>query len=135
FECGALLIQGAPPACSSVAALQDTGLIVVVVAVATAGALDVLDAGVRGLGAGVGHAGCDERFDLVPPRVDGVPQCPGFGHIRGEHGDPQLPACGGGRLDVVAGQQHPGVFFDGPGSTDLIGGVITIKDVLEPSQG
>ena len=35
------------------------------VAVAAAGALDLLDRGVRGFGAGVGDAGDDEGLDLV----------------------------------------------------------------------
>jgi len=47
-----------------------------------AGAFDVLDGGVGGLGAGVGDASDDEDFDLGPSGVDGVPQPVGLGHVR-----------------------------------------------------
>ena len=39
----------------------------------------LLDAGIRGLGPGIGHAGDQEDFDLGPPGVDGFPQPPGLG--------------------------------------------------------
>ncbi len=60
---GALAGQAGLPRLVGVAE-QDAGLVVGVVAVAAPGPLDVLDGGVRGLGAGVGHAG---DLDGGPP--------------------------------------------------------------------
>src|SRR4051812_44277339 len=53
---------------------QDMSAVVGGIAVAAAGALDVLDRGVRGLGAGVGDAGDEQHLDRVPPGVDGGPE-------------------------------------------------------------
>jgi hypothetical protein len=42
---------------------QDTGLVVRRISVAPAGPFNVLDAGVRGLGTGIGDAVCDQHLD------------------------------------------------------------------------
>ncbi len=51
------------------------------VSVPSPGSFDLLDDGVRGLGAGVRDAGRDQGEDLGPPRVHGVPQAPGLGQV------------------------------------------------------
>lgn len=54
---------------------------------------DLLDAGARGLGSGVGDAGDDEDFDGRPPGLDGGQEPVGLGHrCQGDGVDQDGPA-------------------------------------------
>lgn len=104
-------------------------MIVLLVAEPAAGALDLLDPGVRRLGPGVGDLGADEDFDLGPPVPDGGGEFIGLGHVSGGHGhfevDPGVLDC----RDVPGGQQGPQALLDRPGSCDLLV-VLIIEDLL-----
>src|SRR5215207_4476009 len=97
---------------------QDTGLVMRWISVSPTGPFDVLDAGVRGLGASIGDPVGDEDFDGWPPGLDGGPQPPRLLYVSGQHVAAQDHFLGAGLLDGVDGEEPPELFLDAPGAAE-----------------
>ena len=101
-------------------------MVVLVVAVAPPGPLDVFYGGVRRLGAGVGDPAGDEHLDGGPPCVQGVGQSRGFVGVGGGH--PVVEAGLGLSCGVEGGafQDEAEAFLDAPGGAELAGVGMTL---------
>jgi hypothetical protein len=76
-------------------------------AIPVAGALDVLDCDVRGLGASVRGAGGDEGLDLGPPRIDGLLQPISLGQLGAQDAQVEHPPAFAGLLHRGRYQGQP----------------------------
>src|SRR5512132_103381 len=111
---------------------QDTGLVMRWISVAPAGPFDVLDAGVRGLGASIGNPVGNEDFDGWPPGLDGGPQPPSLLHVGGQHVAAQDHLVLPGLMEVLHLEEPPELLLHPPGRRELVGGVVGGEYGLEP---
>lgn len=102
---------------------------------ASAGPLDVFDAGVVGFAFPRGRAGIDEDFDLLPPAANGPPQpgCLGLFGFPHEILDVFLRRLG--VLQRAGPQQNSNLFLHLPRSLELSGRVVGGEDFLQPCFG
>src|ERR1035437_7441033 len=94
------------------------------VSVATSGPLDVLDGGVRSLGAGVGDTVDNEDLDRWPPAAQGVPEPVGFVYVRHLDMVAQAHLLLVGVSETGAGQQAPQLLLRTLGGGELPGRII-----------